>query len=305
MSAVISGFVTREKAGLRKPRSISKNIAPERGGVASHWGGPKQAGADPDDDHASCIKTWLAWQKYHMDKHGWADIAYTGGYCNHGFAFAGRGIGVRTAGQGTTWGNDAFYAVVWIGGSGQKMTQLARNAFQWWLLQLRNNGKAGNRVTPHSSFKSTSCPGPEVREESSRWNNRVIELVTVPKPTTPTKPPTGSSSDAQVRRLQKLYEVTVDGDWGPSTDKVALLMRIAAKVKVGYPTKMNRAFDIRKVQGIIDTKVDGDWGPKSQTALDKWVREFQKEIKVAVDGDWGPATDGAFLRTRRRYLNNY
>lgn len=158
MTARIAGFVTRAEAGLRKPTSISKNITPERGGCGVHYGGPFQPAADPGSDHAKCISTWRAWQNYHMGTHGWSDLAYTGGFCNHGYAFAGRGAGVRTAANGTNAGNQNYYAITWIGGEGQTPTQEALDAADWWLVTLRAAG-AGRSVKPHRWFKATGCPG--------------------------------------------------------------------------------------------------------------------------------------------------
>lgn len=179
MTARITGFVTRADAGLRKPKSFSRNIAPEKGGVAPHYGGPAQRAAEPGASHERCIYTWKAWQDYHMDAKGWADIAYTGGFCNHGWALAGRGVGVRSAANGTNDGNYRFYAVTWIGGDGQTPTQLALDAADWWVAELREAG-AGMAVKPHRYFKSTKCPGDPLVSYASSRDGREIHI---PAPT--------------------------------------------------------------------------------------------------------------------------
>lgn len=153
-AADITGFVTREQARLRRPRSVSRKIAPAGGGVALHYGGPAQELRN----HSDCVRRWKGWQDYHMDTHGWSDLAYTGGVCDHGYAFAGRGAGVRTAANGTDYGNKHFYAVCWLGGDGEQPTAEALGAFRWWIVQLRKAG-AGRAVRPHRFFKSTGCPG--------------------------------------------------------------------------------------------------------------------------------------------------
>lgn len=158
MTAQIAGFITRAEAGLRAPKSVSHNITPGSGGVALHYGGP----ATHIGSHDGCVRTWKAWQDFHMGpQRGWADIAYTMGVCDHGYAFAGRGAGVRTAAQGTNDGNQRYYAVVWLGGDGEIPTKEALNAFEWCVMTLRKAG-AGNGVRPHKSFHTTSCPGPTV-----------------------------------------------------------------------------------------------------------------------------------------------
>lgn len=237
MTARIAGFVTRSSAGLRGPKSISRNITPAKGGVAIHYGGPRQTAADPGSDHSRCVSTWLAWQRYHMDTHGWVDIAYTGGFCNHGFAFAGRGAGLRTAANGTNAGNQNYYAVVWIGGDGQTPTQAALDAADWWVSELRQNGSAGQKVKPHRFFTSTGCPGDSLVGYSESRDSSDVDSSSTPTPApspnpTPNPAPkpgglvfttvTPGATGQNVKNLQGLLvaagrKVTMDGICGPLT----------------------------------------------------------------------------------------
>lgn len=169
MAARIAGFVSRSAAGLRAPRSVSRNINPSRGGVAFHYGGPAQK----LDNHSDCIVRWRNWQAFHMNK-GWSDIAYTGGVCQHGYAFAGRGAGVRTAANGTNDGNSRFYAICWLGGDGEQPTVAALNAYDWWVKELRDKGGAGREVRAHRYFKSTGCPGDFLEAHAAKLHNRDI-----------------------------------------------------------------------------------------------------------------------------------
>lgn len=232
MTAVIAGFVARAEAGLRRPRSISRNITPTPGGVAGHYGGPFQRAAAPNSDHALCVRTWRAWQDYHMDSHGWSDLAYTGGVCNHGFAFAGRGAGIRTAANGTDVGNQTHYAICWIGGDGNTPTTLALDAFEWWVLELRRGG-AGMSVKPHQFFKSTACAGQFISAHCRALDGRAIH---VGPPPTPAIPPLPEGADylmpatvglgdysKDVRKAQSLlvahgHGLVIDGDFGPGTE---------------------------------------------------------------------------------------
>lgn len=163
-------FRTREQLGLRKPRSFSRNITPELGGVAAHWGGSAQR----NDTHSQCEETWRQWQKYHMDRRGWVDIAYTMGFCQHGYVLAGRGFYVRTAANGTNDGNLKFYAFTWVGGQGQKPSALALEAFDWCIAEARKNGSAGMEVKPHRVFTGSTCPGPELSARAADRNNKPI-----------------------------------------------------------------------------------------------------------------------------------
>lgn len=197
MTPRITGFVTRAQAKLRPPRSVSRNITADRGGVAVHYGGPAQK----IRSHADCVARWRAWQTFHMDGHGWVDIAYTGGFCDHGYAFAGRGLGIRTAANGTDSGNQAYYAFVWIGGDGETPTANALGALAWWVQQARDHA-AGMRARPHRVFTSTSCPGPHLADAAARMDNRpILKPAPAPQPVQEDE--------------MKLYVFTHQGlDWG-------------------------------------------------------------------------------------------
>jgi hypothetical protein len=175
----IVGFVSRADAKLRPPRSVSRKITPGRGGAAVHYGGPAQK----IRSHADCVARWRAWQAFHMDTHGWVDIAYTGGFCDHGYAFAGRGLGIRTAANGTNTGNESFYAFTWIGGDGETPTVEAHEALAWWVQQARDQ-QAGTGVQPHRAFKSTTCPGPHLVAAAARLDGKPFS-----PPAPPTPPP--------------------------------------------------------------------------------------------------------------------
>jgi surface antigen len=93
------------------------------------------------------------------------------------------------------------------------------------------------------------------------------------------------------RRVQAAVHVTVDGDWGPVTDRAVSLVRAAARGSLG---------DVRATQRAVGTADDGDWGPVSRAALAVTVRALQAAWGVTVDGGWGPRTDAAYADARRR-----
>lgn len=169
MVARLTAFRTRAQLNMRAPRARSTNITPQHGGVAVHWGGPGQSVGS----HARCEQIWRSWQNYHMDTHGWVDIAYTAAFCNHGYALAGRGYGTRTAANGTNAGNQNYYAFVWIGGSGDGMTQAAVDALEWLIRDARSKG-AGRRVRPHRVFTGSTCPGNSLANHANRLDNANI-----------------------------------------------------------------------------------------------------------------------------------
>lgn len=177
MTARIKGFRTRSQLRMRAPRSVSRNITPQNGGVAVHYGGPTPNPAPVD--HAVCESIWRSWQNYHMDGQKWADIAYTAGYCNHNYVLAGRGYGIRTAANGTTSSNQNYYAFVWIGGGDAVPNEGALDALEWLIADARRVGGAGNKVKPHSFLHSTRCPGNALRSHIKQFDGKPISVGTV------------------------------------------------------------------------------------------------------------------------------
>lgn len=153
------GHISRAQIGLRAPRSRSFNIDASRGGVTGHHAGPAQGVNVALSGHSKCLSLWRGYQNYHMDTHGWADIAYSMGVCQHGYILAGRGAGVRTGANGTNTGNAYWYAICWIGGGSEKPTQDALDAFWMAVRLLRQDGGAADRINEHSDHKATTCAG--------------------------------------------------------------------------------------------------------------------------------------------------
>lgn len=215
----IVGFITRAQWGARAPKSVSRNITPGRGGVTLHYGGPAQR---LFGDHAQCVARVRSWQNMHMDSRGWSDIAYTLLFCNHGFVFAGRGAGVRTAANGTDIGNQNWYAATYLGGEGEIPTDLAIAAGAWCVDNLRRHGGAGTMVNNHSNHKATACAGDPIRERLSRFipsdgpapipgpaptpGQRTLRLTPVPY-----------MSGEDVKVAQRWAGAADDGSYGPNT----------------------------------------------------------------------------------------
>jgi peptidoglycan hydrolase-like protein with peptidoglycan-binding domain len=275
----IVGFRTRQQLGLVAPRSVSHQIDADPGGVAVHYGGDPA----PVKDHAACESRWRAWQAMHMAApRGWNDIAYTGGYCSHGYAFAGRGLGVRTAGQGTNDGNDRYYAVCWVNDRATP-TPEALSALSWWVVQARAGG-AGLDVRAHRTFHSTSCPGDPLAAYAALLDGKAV--------------PTGSvvvvvsKRKAAVLGTQRAVHVTADGQWGPNTDAAVGWVRELRDGK-GTPAQ------VRAAQHAVGVTADGAWGALSRAAHKRTVRGLQGAWRsltpgLGVDGVWGSQTDKAY-----------
>lgn len=264
MVAEITGFVTRAQAGLRPPKSVTRNITPSRGGAAVHYGGP----ASRIRSHADCVRIWRGWQTFHMNSRGWADIAYTGGFCDHGYAFAGRGHGVRTAAQGTNDGNQRFHAYVWLGGEGETPTQLALKALDWWIAEGRRVGGNGMEVVEHKRFHQTACPGPKLTQQAQSRNRKHVPYAHEVKPTPPPGPAPAPKPSGYRYPLPAGRPVFSQGARG---DKV------------------------KAVQERLHIKADGSWGPGTQHAF----LAFQRGAKIRADGVYGNDSRAAFIRLGR------
>lgn len=150
-------FVTRDGWGARPARKVSRRITPK--GVVVHYNGP----AMNLGQHASCFRAVKNTQNFHMDTRKWADIAYSLLVCPHGFVFEGRGVGVRTAANGTDYGNQNYYAVMALLGDGEEPPIEMLRGICSAIEYLRKKG-AGPEVTYHSALKATGCPGGPLRE---------------------------------------------------------------------------------------------------------------------------------------------
>lgn len=134
------------------------------------------------------------------------------------------------------------------------------------------------------------------------WAHIIPVPTPKPKPVPRKKP---APDIDKTKRIQKVLNISVDGQWGIHTDVVAQMMRRAARAKVGYPKRVPASFSIKIVQNVIGTSADGAWGPRSQASMNMWTKKFQKAVGILADGDWGPKTDNAFLSARNQNLNNY
>ncbi len=218
-------FVSRSAWGARNPTSQSTDITPQNGGVTIHYvDGVPVARAD----HAECAGQVRGIQNHHMDGNGWADIAYTYLTCVHGYVFEGRGPGHRTAANGTTSGNQNWYAVCGLVGGADgtydPVTPELVDAFHWSIGTLRSTGGAATGINRHMDHLSTSCPGqlsayvldgslePDGDEGPPPWPGVYFSY-----------PPVfthASVSTWQARMGALGYTLSVDGQYGPASQAV-------------------------------------------------------------------------------------
>ena len=151
-------FVSREHWGAT-PRGATVTTHPIGGteGVTLHWEGPHMG----PFEHGLCAVKVRDIQRFHKEDRKWADVAYNLLVCPHGYVFEGRGVGVRSAANGSTQTNDDWYAVCYLGGELDGFTENGKAGFTYAVQLLRRAG-AGPKVNGHRDHKATSCPGPSI-----------------------------------------------------------------------------------------------------------------------------------------------
>ncbi|MFE6855527.1 N-acetylmuramoyl-L-alanine amidase [Streptomyces sp. NPDC057674] len=215
-------FVTRAQWGARTPLSTSGNITPAEGGVVVHHvDAVKVARAD----HADCAAQVRGIQNYHMDSNGWSDIAYSHLACVHGYLFQGRGEYVRTAAQGTTQGNDDWYAVCaltgGISGNYDVITSQLIDAIRYGINRLRSSGGAAQAITGHRDHHATECPAALYSRVVSGEVNPGGGPLPYPGVTFRQSPATVHASVATWQQRMNTahgFALTVDGQYGPGSD---------------------------------------------------------------------------------------
>lgn len=235
-------LVTRAQWGALS-RTLPTNITPQHGGVTFHYVGSSAI----NDSHANCAARVRGIQSFHINGNGWTDIAYSLLVCQHGYVFVGRGVNRRTAANGTNSGNQNWYAVCFLVGGSQAPTALAVQAGRDAVAYLRVQGRAGRGINGHRDHLATSCPGTPayglVRSGELEPDTAAGGGGSVPGGRPVLRQ--GSTGPA-VRTLQELLGVTVDGDFGPLTDRAVR--------------------DFQQANGLT---VDGVVGPATWAALER------------------------------------
>ena len=132
-------------------------------GVTFHWEGPHM-GAFP---HEKCAEKVRGIQGFHRDGRGWADVAYNALVCPHGYIYEGRGPNTASAANGYSTANATWYAVCYLGGERDPLTDAGKQGFRDAVQWLRTEGNAGPEINGHRDHKATACPGKDRRERPS------------------------------------------------------------------------------------------------------------------------------------------
>lgn len=146
--------MSRSNWGARSPRNISNNITPL--GSCIHYEG---SGNLTGYSHGRCASRVRSIQNFHMDVRGWSDVAYNGLICEHGVVFEGRGFHRRSAAQGSSSGNQYWYALCLMIGDDDPLTLIMKDGVRDAIDYFDAKGGAGSGIRRHSNFYNTSCPG--------------------------------------------------------------------------------------------------------------------------------------------------
>lgn len=152
--------VTKAGWGAAAPRAVARLSHLQVDELVVHYTAML---ADQVAEHADCGARVRGIQRYHQETRGWADIAYNQLFCQHGFAFDGRGWGVMSA--ATLGHNGHTQAICFLGGDRDgrddvtvpgraAAAELVRDWHRWKGLEAP--------VVGHRDRVSTSCPGDEL-----------------------------------------------------------------------------------------------------------------------------------------------
>ena len=155
----MSSRISRKQWGARKRRHHPGRLAPgDVLGVALHW--PAMSGRV--HTVAGAMASLRGWQNFHMDTHGWSDIAYQEAFDQLGNVYVLRGLKNRSAANGTTTTNGTHGALLLILGPGERPSPAMLEAVRGRIARHRELFPNSRRIVGHSDLKDTACPGRDV-----------------------------------------------------------------------------------------------------------------------------------------------
>lgn len=129
-------------------------------GLALHWPAMKRPVRGVDHVAAAL----RGWQDFHMDTHGWSDIAYQEAVDQDGNVYSLRGLRNQSAANGNQTLNQQYGALLLILAEGEEPTQAMVATVKRRIRRHRELFPGSRRLVGHGDLKATTCPGPIVRE---------------------------------------------------------------------------------------------------------------------------------------------
>lgn len=173
---------TRTDWGARPPKASTPLNASEVVGVALHW----PAINAPIRGVEAVKKALRGWQDFHMDGHGWSDIAYQVAFDQDGNRYDLRGLGVQSAANGDRDTNHRFGAFLLIVAPGEHVTQAMVVAVRAAIAEHRRLFPRSTRIVGHQDIRPepTSCPGPVVEALVKSGAFEPVKVAPAPLPET-------------------------------------------------------------------------------------------------------------------------
>tara|TARA_R110000751_G_scaffold296_2_gene1329 strand:+ start:158 stop:940 length:783 start_codon:yes stop_codon:yes gene_type:complete len=227
-------ITTRKEWGAKPPKKGFSKLG-EVKGLVVHWSAYPTAISKEEE-----LSQLTQIQALHQNDRKWNDIAYNFCVGDSGTLYEARGFGNRSAAQGgktrdeINYNNKHYIAVCWLGGSNaddQPSKEAVSAVKELWK-------KVGGQLRPHSSFKSTSCPGDMWR----KWiDNR---LTFVPK----------EVKAAEVVKETTRFSIIKKGDSGESVEQLQIMLNFVNKIAI---------------------PIDGDFGNKTLASVVIFQRKYK------------------------------
>jgi hypothetical protein len=164
----MKNFVLRKQWGAVPPKGA---ISRPKIAVAEIYVHYSASGADEQRNHRNCAARVRGIQHYHMSKtpddptKPWADIAYSLLFCEHGWVFRGRGLGIIPA--ATYMHNAHSVAICFLGNDDvgrDDVTPPGRDALA---RAVAHTDRWRGKILPvkgHRDAVKTECPGDQLYE---------------------------------------------------------------------------------------------------------------------------------------------
>lgn len=151
-------FVTRARWGAKAPTSRIPWVWDDVLGIAVHW-----PGGNTPNDHSQCDDVVRSEQANQMNTRGYRDIAYNALICKHGYVYEGRWFNDESGANGTTAGNQTYFAVSFLVGLTEEPPQVMYDAFKEVRALVLAKQPHATAIQPHSHFVQDQCPGDRLR----------------------------------------------------------------------------------------------------------------------------------------------
>lgn len=250
-------LLTRSEVGLAPPKKNGSRLTASMTTV--HFNGPPTGLVGGSvAAHKQMLRSV---QRFHMNERGWNDIAYSWGIgqTDQGpMLFELRGLGVRTAANGTDEGNSKSHALYFmVGGNETVSEETLRAAVEFC-------ASVGQPLRyPHSHWKQTTCPGDRLRA----WANDGFPLQSALQ-----FPPAPPPQDGQILMPPSNRPTLSRGSTGRAVEVLQYMLRVAADQRIN---------------------VDGVFGPATELAVKNFqvfMRAYSGNQDISTDGIAGPQT---------------